>query len=1185
MRRSPFVFFLPLILCLVIIVTGCSCGSDPSAANSADSVPLIDVPPELLADYKLPAEEAVTGPPVINSINPPEGRIGSEIAITGSNFGNSLEGAGITIGDKSLEIISWQDDAIVAKILTGTSTGKFEVTTQGGKVSEKNFVIQKETLTLLASETIDANEPKIVETGGGLAVAVPAGTTSGKDKLTVSSVENGPVFESIFFEAGKMFNIEIESGDDLLKPVALEFELEAGQNPADSLICYFDEVTSSWVNVPAVYDVKNGKAAVITDHFSQWLMVHIRTGGKFLADDYFIIAYTSGDTVNVPGISSIEELATTVSGYLKQAYLTYKGVLSSQYMKELSKKDDAGIVEKFAQSEAGKFLTSHSNFQQSDFTALADSLNVRDRVIIELNSKHNGYGGSTGFSLKWSKRTIYLPTKYTDDASLKATAAHELFHNIQTNVFFGVEMSTSWNDIHNKWLIEATAEYAAWGIAYPESRPKAIHEYTRTAYPYHFFSNRADGQEYGMSFFVEYVLQRGDKNFNTLYGYMVNNRPGIGGALEEYAKDKTGSTIGMLYLEFWRDLYTVNTMPKYIKPDLLLPLGVKNQAALIEGKRVIEPGAVRGYFSFPSFPDNCENLVVCYAPSEGKMPAGTSVSVAQMDNFEISNLDTWEQDPYLERTPATLKWTLMTETDVMTHHYATFQKNAFKGNKYQVAILVYDAYNKHDPIKMDINYIVMEITPKSIDNVRVGEEIEFTASLSNIFKQAKKMELVWDFGDGNTEKTQYSSYSATIKNSVKHKYSKEGNYTITVSLFDTTDGRKLIAERIIELGQGVTLNIEQKPENPGPNEEITFSTEGKPGWYYTWELGDYQIRDSIESELKYTYTSNGRYTVTVTAFEDSYKKKVVGFGTKEVVVDDQLLDLWITPSRNLEAAVGDLVEIGVEPADKTQSLEGYQILWSASGADEKTQDGSRLRLRYEKPGTYSIEVSAVAPSGITMGSGSATIHIVQSKEDPYRQFDSGFFQYDYSLLYYETGAKKVTYKSQETNRNEGMEIEFFDEALTRPYTIRYYKADMTVPKYWYVGTEEFNEDGTLKYREYVYMENGVKCTDEYKFRYGVLGAEVHTVNDKLHGPALYFNGNIWGDNPAGQITKTEYYEGKRHGVEYISFSDAIAGTEPSVWMSIIEYQNGVYHGSYKTFNKDGTIVTDDYYVNGIRQPK
>ncbi len=198
-------------------------------------------------------------------------------------------------------------------------------------------------------------------------------------------------------------------------------------------------------------------------------------------------------------------------------------------------------------------------------------------------------------------------------------------------------MSTSWNDIHNKWLIEATAEYAAWGIAFPEGRPEALHEYTRSAYPYHLFSNRANGQEYGMSFFVEYVLQRGDKNFNTLYGYMVDNRPGIGGALEEYAKDKTRSTIGMLYLEFWQDLFAVNSMPKYVKPDLLLPQGIRNQTVFIEDKGVLKPGTVRGYFSYPSFPDNCENLVVCYAPSGSKMPAGTSVSIVQLDDFETNN--------------------------------------------------------------------------------------------------------------------------------------------------------------------------------------------------------------------------------------------------------------------------------------------------------------------------------------------------------------------------------------------------------------------------------------------------------------------------------------------------------------------------------------------------------------------
>lgn len=1166
--KKSIVRFLAFILLSLFILS--SCGKDESNNNSA----FLEIPLELQAEYKDFEFDESTEKPIIESVNPLEGRIGTEISIKGKHFGISPTDKEISIGGVPLDVVFWSDTIIKANIMNTVKSGNIEITTKNGTISGEKFNVIEETKEILLSEDLDKQNDNIIHIDKELTIAFPSDSISENDKIIVSSVKNGPIYNSEIFKEGKMFSIELESGHKLNTEVALEFQLEDGENAENTLVCYYDNKNSSWISVPTVYDTQSNKVAILTNHFSHWLIIHARTGGTFLSDDYFVIAYNQKDTISVPGLSTIDELAVATSEYLKEAYITYKKALGDEYVQELSKKSDGDIFEKFAQSRAGQLVTDYTRLEQSDLYALSDAIGLRNRVIVELNSKHNDYGASAGFSIKWASNTIFLPTKYKDDDELKTTAAHELFHNIQGNTFYSLEMDGFWKKLSNKWLIEATAEYASWGIAFPKSKPEKLHIKTIPGKRYDFFSNSEDGQEYGMSFFVEYALKKGDNNFKTLYKYMIDERPYIGNALEKYIKDKVGTTISMLYTQFWKDMFTMSDMPKYVKvPYAIRPKPIKNTTDDIENKGVIIPGAVNAFLTYPSFPENCENLVVSFSPPNNKMPKGTSVSITTLDNFILNTDTTFSTDTFDERSKTKPKWTMITEQDITGHYYAIFNKNLFNGDKKQIALMVFDSFAKHDPIKMNMNFIDVNLTPKNIDKIKLGETISFTASFSKVFPQAKTMELVWDFGDGNTEVVSYPNNRESFKSTIKHKYTKEGVYNVKISLYDTYNAKHLIAERIYKLGQGENIDITQTPLEPSTSDEITFKTSGNSNWVYDWDFGDNKKRNGLGiHEIKHKYDSQGKYNVKVVAYEDNKRKKIAGVGMIKVKVDNKLMDLSIQPSNNLQAKSGDLVEISVQPRDTSKSIDKFKIYWITKGSVESSQDKNKLMVKYNVPGKYDIEVKTLDQYSNTLGIGKAVIEITPSDNDSYKKYDTGIFEYDYSKLYFEENDANVEYKNIETKRADGIYITFFDKEKTKPQFVEY-RLDGK-----FVGRDKYNENGQLLSKMYEYHKNDDFYHDYFEYIDEKLVRETHSVNDKMYGRQVLFNSYV--NQTTGQITVVEYQDGKKHGIEKISNGDVVASIDQDKWSSIIEYKNGEFHGSYKTFFPDGTPKHIYTYIDG-----
>ena len=80
--------------------------------------------------------------PVVSSVSPSSGPPGTQVTISGSNFGSSQGSSTVTIGGQPAQVVSWSDTKIVVTVPEGTNGGPVVVTTaQGGSNTNKDFTV------------------------------------------------------------------------------------------------------------------------------------------------------------------------------------------------------------------------------------------------------------------------------------------------------------------------------------------------------------------------------------------------------------------------------------------------------------------------------------------------------------------------------------------------------------------------------------------------------------------------------------------------------------------------------------------------------------------------------------------------------------------------------------------------------------------------------------------------------------------------------------------------------------------------------------------------------------------------------------------------------------------------------------------------------------------------------------
>ena len=212
--------------------------------------------------------------PVITSISPTSGGIGSSVTINGSNFGASQGSASVNFnGTPATSVTSWSNTQIVAVVPSGASTGPVTVLANGiGSNKNYVFTLINPVITSLSppfgpvggaiviygsgfGSTYSGNPIKFNGLSGGfnnitwsdtaVTAYVPTGATSGPVTVTVSGVtSNGAAFTVI--EADSVSGISPTSG-----PIGTTVVISGtgfGPTQNDSVVSFYGGSTPTITN-------------------------------------------------------------------------------------------------------------------------------------------------------------------------------------------------------------------------------------------------------------------------------------------------------------------------------------------------------------------------------------------------------------------------------------------------------------------------------------------------------------------------------------------------------------------------------------------------------------------------------------------------------------------------------------------------------------------------------------------------------------------------------------------------------------------------------------------------------------------------------------------------------------------------------------------------------------------------
>jgi YD repeat-containing protein len=154
----------------------------------------------------------VTPVPIITSLTPNSGAIGSSVTIAGSNF--NAQGIGSTVtfgGTPATSITNWTSNSITASVPSGAISGNVVVTDAGGVTSNgMNFIV-------VVPPTITSLTPSSGEPGASVSIAgnnftvttgtvtfngLPASTTSWTNTNVTAIVPNGATSGSVVLTSG-----------------------------------------------------------------------------------------------------------------------------------------------------------------------------------------------------------------------------------------------------------------------------------------------------------------------------------------------------------------------------------------------------------------------------------------------------------------------------------------------------------------------------------------------------------------------------------------------------------------------------------------------------------------------------------------------------------------------------------------------------------------------------------------------------------------------------------------------------------------------------------------------------------------------------------------------------------------------------------------------------------------------
>lgn len=148
-------------------------------------------------------------PPLITSITPTSGTVGTAVTITGKNFGAAQRNGLVKFNNLLATVSSWNNTTINATIPSGATTGPVTVIVDGIFSNGFDFSVSKE----FASKYILASEGGTIELGDGAKIEIPQESLARDTLITIEVSTNPPPVPTTLgiFAASKIYNFSPEN--------------------------------------------------------------------------------------------------------------------------------------------------------------------------------------------------------------------------------------------------------------------------------------------------------------------------------------------------------------------------------------------------------------------------------------------------------------------------------------------------------------------------------------------------------------------------------------------------------------------------------------------------------------------------------------------------------------------------------------------------------------------------------------------------------------------------------------------------------------------------------------------------------------------------------------------------------------------------------------------------------------
>ncbi|MBN2853205.1 MAG: IPT/TIG domain-containing protein [Clostridia bacterium] len=886
----------------------------------------------------------------LSKVSPKSGAVGETITLKGHFFGDSAEDSKVFFGDVEAVISLWSKSEIKVKVPVGAETGEIYIVKDEKQSKSISFELIKEEYEVLFEKTVKPSDSEVTAGTEDISVTLPPGIISSDEQLTISKVLNAPGFSDEIYEQTDVFSITLGDKTAFNDAMVIEFSIDEKLDDCSYIrAAYWDEQSLEWVEAPSHVDMNNRIVRVYTDHLTNWRLFALKKMYSVYESKHFLVAYNrkeKADVDNVNTATSMESLAKQLGDILDESYSSYYNVLG---------------------------VSNTPQFQLIAYEYIAATLNPRSwysstkeivdtRAIVMLSSSYNKYGAEFG----WISKHIKLPSKYKDSEDMKTTAAHELFHAFQNYKLNVMTMN------NNRWLMEATAEYASYYVG-NNLEIKTIHTYTRTDKNLQFYENRAGGQEYGMSSYIKYLVDNGS-DFGTLWNTIISDSSSPTQGLDSYVKTLTGTGNDIRYKLFWQDVLTNSNRPAFSFVDI----GVR--AKSFGGKKVITiPMTIVNDLSMTAVwteaktynSDGRKSFIV---EIDGDLPDGVWIDVFKMSGFNRDTISYQRVDGGQKPVGS-----LNSSRDYLVVNFT-------EGNS---EIMMITAYGNKAGKKVNVKVsdISLILKPSKIETTEPDKLYKFDATADNIPKMISDVTVSWELEDGTFLGSEdYKNKNGRIKGRLAYEFEENNIQNIIAKVTDkSTD--KVIAEGKIQISKTDILTISVTPKTPEVNQKAEMKTQLISGLYYKWESGDGNSQEKIDlSKAEFSYSQPGRYQVKVSAYENSGMTVLKAFGT--TVVEVQSVDVSPVPAETPEASSaaltrwlafdkaeylpGDRMTVKIESNHSVtstyESVNHYK--WSAKPADDKTaamykqatgkdilytdKSGEPSTIAPDVPGTYLV---------------------------------------------------------------------------------------------------------------------------------------------------------------------------------------------------------------------------------------